>query len=129
MSRTIIPLNQDWLFAKERDLPIFDSIPPFQGTPIDLPHTWNAQDGSDGAPGGIPDYDRTRAWYQKKLYIDPALIGKKLILNFGAAGTACELYVNGLHVPFATYDLLSTAEKKTPSPCWWIIRKCRKLLL
>lgn len=105
MSRTIIPLNQGWLFAKERDLPIFDSIPPFQGTPIDLPHTWNAQDGSDGAPGGIPDYDRTRAWYQKKLSIDPALSGKKLILNFGAAGTACELYVNGLHVPFATYDL------------------------
>ncbi len=113
--RTIINQNPDWIFIKEKDsaLPakniICDPIQDFErkgwaGT--DLPHTWNAQDGSDGGS----DYDRTKGWYRKNMYIDNAHAGKKLYLEFGGAGTATQLYINGKHVPYSTENIYGTGD-------------------
>ena len=111
--RTIIDEAPDWIFVKEKEaadgasagtLPMRDlSLSEWSG--ISLPHTWNAQDGSDGGPGGVPDYDRTRAWYRKTMYVDAAHKGRELYLEFGGAGTMCELYINGKHVPYANEDV------------------------
>jgi beta-galactosidase len=108
--RTIINQNPDWLFIKEKDasIPVEDIISLKteelfldEWERVELPHTWNAQDGSDGGS----DYDRTKSWYRKLMYIDKAHQDKKLYLEFGAAGTQAEVYINGTHVPYTTYDI------------------------
>lgn len=112
-NRTIIKENSDWIFVKEKETSAGSSVGTMASNKLDLaewdgvnlPHTWNAQDGSDGGPGGNPDYDRTKSWYRKSMYIDEKHSGKKLYLEFGGAGTACEVYVNGKHVPYANYDI------------------------
>ena len=86
----IINENNGWQFCKESDLPDY--------VKVDLPHTWNAHDIDI-------TYERTRAWYKKSLYMDKAYKGKKIYLEFGAAGTMAELYINDIHVPYAKYDI------------------------
>ena len=89
-----VKINDGWRFWKERE---------GEGSArsVCLPHTWNAQDGSDGGS----DYDRTKTFYERKLYISGKYAGKRLYLEFGAAGTAAELFVNGVPVPYAKYDI------------------------
>lgn len=108
--RTIINENSGWLFIKEKNatsmpeeivLKETEKLTLYEWEKVDLPHTWNAQDGSDGGS----DYDRTKGWYRKSMYIDETYRNKKLYLEFGAAGTQAELYVNGVHVPYANYDI------------------------
>lgn len=84
--------NSDWVFFKERDK---------KESKICLPHTWNAEDGSSGGTG----YDRTRAWYKKSLFINEEYKGKKIYLEFGAAGSMAEVYINDIPVPYAKYDI------------------------
>lgn len=112
-NRTVIAENYDWIFVKEKEtmngadtgiLPS-DNIDLAEWSGVNLPHTWNAQDGSDGGAGGVPDYDRTKSWYRKSMYIDEKHESKQLYLEFGGAGTACELYINGKHVPYAKYGI------------------------
>ena len=38
-------------------------------------------------------------------YIDKKHEGRQFYIEFGGAGTACELYINGKYVPYAKYDL------------------------
>ena len=49
----------DWLFIQNSR-----QVPPQkdEGTPVTLPHTWNAQDGTDGGN----DYYRGLCWYTKR---------------------------------------------------------------
>lgn len=104
--RTIINQNPDWIFIKEKNavLPpasiIADKTEDMELTGwsgVSLPHTWNAQDGFDGSGS----YDRCKGWYRKSMYIDKAHEGKNIYLSFGGAGMATEVYVNGVHVPYA----------------------------
>lgn len=60
---------------------------------INLPHTWNAQDAFDEAPG----YRRGSGWYRKRLALDPALRGKRLFLYFEGANQVADVFVNGRH--------------------------------
>ena len=41
--RNILNLNKEWLFVKETT-----DIALREGVKVDLPHTWNAEDGFDG---------------------------------------------------------------------------------
>ena len=43
-----------------------------------LPHTWNANDGSDDIPG----YFRGIGWYRKHFPLDGSLKGKRVFLEF-----------------------------------------------
>jgi hypothetical protein len=45
---------------------------------IRLPHTWNAQDPMDAAPG----YWRGIGWYRKHFRLDPKYAGKRIFLEF-----------------------------------------------
>ena len=62
--RSVINLNQSWLFAKTAEIP---TVLNTDWETVNLPHTWNAQDGQDG--GG--DYYRGIGMYQIDLP-DPA---------------------------------------------------------
>ncbi len=63
-------------------------------TSIALPHTWNALDGQDG--GG--DYYRGIGWYRRHVTLPAAAAGKKVYLQFDAANTVTDVYVNGTSV-------------------------------
>lgn len=93
--------NEDWFFHKERDE---------AKEHISLPYTWNAHDC------GLT-YDRTTAWYEKELYIERIYEGKKIYLEFGAAGISAELYINGCHVPYAKYDIYNIGNEIVDGLC------------
>lgn len=58
---------------------------------INLPHTWNAQDGQDGGN----NYYRGIGWYRKHVVVPTAFDGKIVYLKIGAANTSATVYVNG----------------------------------
>jgi beta-galactosidase len=63
-------------------------------TGVALPHTWNATDGQDG--GG--NYYRGIGWYRRH-YTPPATAaGKRIYLQFDAANTVADVYVNGMTI-------------------------------
>lgn len=86
MKRTIINMNEGWLFTKQSiniqnpDLEIMELV--------DLPHTWNATDGADGGD----DYYRGVCWYGKK-FQKPK--GDRIFLEFLAASQVAKVYING----------------------------------
>ena len=60
---------------------------------VNLPHTWNAQDGQDGGS----DFWRGSGWYRRTLNIET--IGeKRFYLHFEGALTTTDVYVNGKSV-------------------------------
>lgn len=66
---------------------------------IDLPHTWNAQDGADGDGTANTvtngDYDRGAAWYRKTLRFSKSWDVRRIFVEIGAASIKGQLYVNG----------------------------------
>jgi beta-galactosidase len=90
--RTRFSINEAWEFAASDASP--DEAPAIkdsQWTTINLPHTWNAADAFDDAPG----YRRGGGWYRKTLYLNQQLKGKRLFLYFEGANQETEVFVNG----------------------------------
>jgi beta-galactosidase len=58
---------------------------------VQLPHTWNAHDGSDAIPG----YFRGIGWYRKHFSINAALRGKRIFLEFEGVNQVAEFWLNG----------------------------------
>ena len=58
---------------------------------ITVPHTWNASDCDDDAPG----YWRGAGWYRRRLHVDASLSGQRIYLRFEAVNSRIDLYVNG----------------------------------
>lgn len=117
-ARTFVNENLDWLFIKEGASSLttdkITSLLPSQldlagWEAADLPHTWNAYDGSDGIKG----YDRIKGWYRKNIYIAPQYEGKRIYLEFEGAALKTSLYVNGTAVPFASDDPYNMQEDIT----------------
>ena len=61
---------------------------------VDLPHTFNAQDGQDGGD----DYYRGTGWYRKHVTIPRSFAGRELFVRFDGAFLNTDLYVNGTFV-------------------------------
>jgi hypothetical protein len=61
---------------------------------VNIPHTWNATDASDG--GG--NYKKTVGWYRKTIAWSAEYAGKKLYLEFLGANNRAECFVNGQSV-------------------------------
>ena len=59
--RNIISLNENWLFVKGTS-----DINASEGECVNLPHTWNAEDGCDGGN----DYFRGACLYKKTIKKD-----------------------------------------------------------
>ena len=86
--RTILNFNNDWRFCKNASVP--EELPAWEE--VNLPHTWNAEDGQDGGN----DYWRGTAMYCKE-FAKPAHEGAVILEFLGAAMTA-NVYVNGEHL-------------------------------
>ena len=86
--RTQQLLDTGWYFARQDCGPALTLA---HGTAVTLPHTWNAQDGTDGGN----DYYRGRCWYVKK-FTPPALAaGEQLWVEFEGAAMTAEVFCNG----------------------------------
>ncbi len=57
---------------------------------MNLPHTYNAEDGADG--GG---YYRGPAWYRTHVVISAPAAGRRLFLEFDGAALVADIWVNG----------------------------------
>ena len=89
--RNIQKINSDWYFLKgDTKRHRVPKRPDKKWVNIDLPHTWNAEDGQDG---GF-DYFRSPCWYFKELEIAPVK-GTVAYLEIPAASLKAEVYVNG----------------------------------
>lgn len=84
-------LQDGWFFTKKElhKLPV--SLPKKDWEEISLPHTWNNIDGQDGGS----DYHRGKCWYVRELDIQPPTPDSLVYLEFQAASSACQVYVNG----------------------------------
>ncbi|HEX9106335.1 MAG TPA: glycoside hydrolase family 2 TIM barrel-domain containing protein, partial [Longimicrobiales bacterium] len=85
-------LNDGWRFhagdAPGAQAPDFDDG---AWTPVELPHTWNAQDAlMKSAP-----YRRGLGWYRRTLVVPAAAQGKRLFLFFEGANQVADVWVNG----------------------------------
>ncbi|RZK46628.1 MAG: beta-galactosidase, partial [Hymenobacter sp.] len=80
--RLVQSISDNWLFSK--DLATFEASSEPQAPrweKVSLPHTWNAADVLDDAPG----YYRGVGWYRKTLFVPPAWQRRRLYLRFEAA--------------------------------------------
>lgn len=86
-------INTGWLFTK-------DAVPVQEGTSVlsrgnweelDLPHTWNGEDGQDGGN----DYYRGTCLYAKKMTRAELGDAPVIYLEFEGANSSATLYVNG----------------------------------
>ena len=83
--------NKAWCFTKTAE-----GIPgdlPNDWEAVNLPHTWNGTDGQDGGN----DYHRGTCYYAKKLRRDEVSDEKNVFLEFQAANSSADVYVNGQH--------------------------------
>ena len=85
--RKIVNINKDWRFIKE-DIDIKRDDINFEN--VNVPHTWNAIDGSDGGD----DYSRGRCWYRKELSFDNPNEDGRVFLEFKGVNSSCEVYLN-----------------------------------
>ena len=84
--RNIVNLNENWLFAKNTT-----DIACREGVVLNLPHTWNAEDGFDGGN----DYFRGSCVYVKTLKKAELPAADLYYLEFRGANSSAEVYVNG----------------------------------
>ena len=84
--RNVLNLNKNWLFAKNTT-----DISLREGVQVDLPHTWNAEDGFDGGN----DYFRGSCVYVKTLKKAELPAADLYYLEFRGANSSAEVYVNG----------------------------------
>ncbi len=84
--RKIISINENWLFTKDTtDISIRD------GEKINLPHTWNAEDGYDGGN----DYFRGSCLYFKTIKKSDLPIADRYYLEFNGANSSADVFVGG----------------------------------
>ena len=84
--RNIINLNKNWLFTKNTtDVSLRD------GASVDLPHSWNAEDGFDGGN----DYFRGSCLYVKTLNKSELPEADLYYLEIRGANSSADVYVGG----------------------------------
>ena len=82
--RNILNLNQNWLFVKNTT-----DISARDGVCINLPHTWNADDGSDGGN----DYFRGSCLYVKTIKRSELPKADRYYLEIRGANSSADVYV------------------------------------
>ena len=87
--RTVLNLNQGWLFAKGvAEAPV---ALPADWEAVNLPHTWNATDGQDGGN----DYFRGTCCYVRTVTKAELPAGQRYWLELRGANSTAEVYVDG----------------------------------
>ena len=87
--RSIVNINQGWLFVKDTA-----DITAREGVTVDLPHTWNAEDGQDG--GG--DYFRGSCLYVRTLRRADLPKADCYYLEILGANSSADVYLDGAHL-------------------------------
>jgi hypothetical protein len=89
-------LNGGWDFAadpqhdgEQRDLPTGAGDWPQQ---ITVPFAWETP------ASGIERHWLDRGWYRRRVVVDPAWTGQRVVLHFGAVHHETTVWVNGVHV-------------------------------
>ncbi|WNL38101.1 glycoside hydrolase family 2 TIM barrel-domain containing protein [Halomonas sp. PAMB 3232] len=94
-ARHLEPLP-DWQFTTD-DVDPADDTATATGdgwTQVNLPHTWNAQDGSEGGD----NYYRGDGFYQTTFEVTDDLGDRRVFVQVGAANEIAEVFVNGTSV-------------------------------
>ena len=90
--RNIVSLNRKWAFVMgQSELPAAMPQPAYF---VNVPHSWNAIDGQDGAG----DFYRGLCWYVKTLSHEDLPEGEKLFIEIQGANSSADLYVGGKHI-------------------------------
>ncbi|MGL5693523.1 MAG: glycoside hydrolase family 2 TIM barrel-domain containing protein [Peptostreptococcaceae bacterium] len=92
--RQILNINDSWNFIQENIVEA--SAKEFNTSnweSVNVPHTWNAIDGSAGN-----EFYRGACWYRKSLNLDKHLEGKRIYIEFNAINSVSNVYVNGVHL-------------------------------
>ena len=84
--RKIINLNNGWLFCKDTV-----DVTMREGISVDLPHTWNAEDGQDGGN----DYFRGSCLYSKTLRLAELPEADCYYLELRGANSSAKVYAGG----------------------------------
>ncbi len=84
--RNTINLNKSWTFIKDTT-----DITPREGVAVDLPHTWNAEDGYDGGS----DYFRGSCLYLKTLKKAELPEADCYFLEICGANSSADVYLDG----------------------------------
>lgn len=84
--RTVLNINKDWLFVNNTG-----DITLREGEKIQLPHTWNAQDGHDGGN----DYFRGSCLYVKELKKADLPKADRYYLEICGANSSADVYLDG----------------------------------
>jgi len=88
-------INANWKFSYgESNLAWSPTVSDAAWESVSIPHSWNAHDVADDAPG----YSRGIGWYRKELRLDSAMAGKRIFLYFEGANQVADVYVNGAFV-------------------------------
>lgn len=87
--RSKVSFCEDWRFIRS-DVGVQQAEHP-AAEPITLPHTWNAQDGTDGGN----DYYRGRCWYTKRFRMPQHQPDEELWLEFEGAAMTAQVWLNG----------------------------------
>jgi len=86
-------IDYGWKFkkagTKEMDLTSLDTR---DWEEVNLPHTWNAVDGANGF-----EYFKGLGFYQKEIYVNADLEGRRVYIEFLGANSIADVYVNGQH--------------------------------
>lgn len=92
--RKVININDSWKFIKEDKVKAMDEVYNDENwEDINLPHTWNAFDGANGF-----DFFKGSCWYRKEFTIECFTDDKKVFIEFEAANSITDVYVNGKHL-------------------------------
>ena len=89
--RNILNINGGWSFAKTAEIP---ASLPADWQVLDLPHTWNAEDGHDGGN----DYFRGTAIYAKKIVKANLPEAARYYLEIRGANSSADVYLDGKHL-------------------------------
>ena len=87
--RTVKNINEGWKFIAD-DVG-YKAAVSADGVTVNVPHTWNANDGQDGGN----DYKRMACWYVKTIERPK---GDCVYLEFRGVNSTADVYVNGVAV-------------------------------
>lgn len=95
LGRHTISINNGWKFYKgtasgAQAVAYNDTA----WTAVDLPHTWNAEDGQDGGS----NYYRGDGWYRREIPWNENYRGKQVYVSFEGANIQTDVYINGTYV-------------------------------
>lgn len=89
-ARAVMTLDPDWRFLRgDVDNGGAVDLDDSSWQKIDLPHSYNAEDGLDAK------YYRGPAWYRRIVAMPKPAVGKRIYLEFDGAALAADVWMNG----------------------------------